>query len=129
SNNPFLPHNFENNCVAYLGTHDNDTIIGWWRNLKNDIKEYVYNYTGFESDNEINRKMMKFLSRSKADVVIFAIQDVIGCDSDRRMNTPGVVGGKNWLFKLGINEFNENDIEFLAKITSLYSRKNEEIYN
>lgn len=120
SDNLFLPHNYEENCVAYIGTHDNDTAIGWWNSLSYGERSYVYNYTGFESDYEINRKLMKLLSRSRAETVIFCAQDIAGLSSDRRMNTPGTTGC--WKFMLGRNELKQADMDYLKEITMLFGR-------
>ena len=129
SGNAFLPHNYNENCVAYLGTHDNDTIVGWWNGLSDELRTYVYNYTGFESGYEIHRKMMKLLSRSKADTVIFTMQDVLGMDSTRRMNVPGTVSRDNWTFMLKDNEFTDGNVDYLATITALFARNPEKREN
>lgn len=120
SDNAFLPHNYEEDCVAYIGTHDNDTAVGWWESLPYEEKSYVYNYTGFESDKEINRKLMKLLSRSRAETVIFCAQDIIGLSSDRRMNVPGKTGC--WRFMLDGNELKSEDMDYLGEITMLFGR-------
>ena len=119
--NAYLPHNYERNCVAYIGTHDNDTLVGWWSGLSEGERDMVHNYTGIENEYEINRKVMKLLSRSVADVVIFTMQDVLGM-KDGRMNTPGIGGGSNWLFSIRSEDLREDDAKFLADLSRLYSR-------
>lgn len=119
--NAYLPHNYERNCVAYIGTHDNDTLVGWWSGLSEGERDMVHNYTGIENEYEINRKVMKLLSRSVADVVIFTMQDVLGM-KDGRMNTPGIGDGSNWLFSIRSEDLREDDAKFLADLSRLYSR-------
>ncbi|MDD3383604.1 MAG: 4-alpha-glucanotransferase [Bacilli bacterium] len=121
SKNPYLPHNYEKNCVAYLGTHDNEIISRWWNNLDNDTKRQVYSYSGIETEHELNRKLMKLLSRSNASLVIFSIQDVIGDINLKRMNTPGIAKG-NWGFMLNPNLIDESIISYLSSLSKLFNR-------
>ena len=92
--NPFLPHNYVANTVAYTGTHDNDTSIGWWNTLPEYQKTFVQRYLGSDG-HAINWDMMHTLSRSAANLVIFPMQDVLGLSSEHRMNLPGKPDG-NW---------------------------------
>lgn len=119
--NPYLPHNYEKNCIAYLGTHDNETISKWWNNLDYHTRKQVYSYAGIETDHEINRKLMKLLSRSNALITIFSIQDIIGADSLSRMNTPGISKG-NWNFMLNPNLIDKSIIEYLSSLSELFDR-------
>lgn len=127
SENAFLPHNYEENTIAYIGTHDNDTAVGWWSSLSSEQRNYVFNYTGFETENEINRKLMKLLSRSRAKTVIFTVQDIIGLGSDRRMNVPGSTGC--WRFMLKEGELTREDMNYLGEITALFGRNREKTVN
>ena len=92
--NPFLPHNYVANTVAYTGTHDNDTSIGWWNTLPEHHKTFVQHYLGSDGYT-INWDMMHALSRSVANLVIFPMQDVLGLSGEHRMNFPGKPDG-NW---------------------------------
>ncbi|MDD4291945.1 MAG: 4-alpha-glucanotransferase [Clostridia bacterium] len=119
--NPFLPHNYQRNCVAYIGTHDNDTLIGWWNGLSREAKERVYWYTGFDNDSNLNRKLIKFLSRSVADVVIFTMQDILGQGTEKRTNTPSTCVG-NWEYAMKQSDLKTSDSDYLAMLSKLYSR-------
>ena len=94
NDNPFLPHNYIENTVAYTGTHDNDTSLGWWHALPDHVKAFVKNYLGSDGQ-AINWDMMRALSRSVATLVVFPMQDVLGLSSEHRMNLPGKPEG-NW---------------------------------
>jgi 4-alpha-glucanotransferase len=87
--NPYLPHNYEPRAVAYTGTHDNDTTVGWWRQLQQHEQETVRRYLGPEADREIHWAMMRALSQSVANTAIYPLQDVLGLDGAHRMNVPG----------------------------------------
>lgn len=119
--NPMAPHNYERDFVAYLGTHDNETILNWWNSLTQKQKDIVYNYAGFETDLEIHRKMMKLLSRSVADLVVFQMQDVVGNQFDLRMNLPGTVIN-NWKYMAKPEDFKKSDALYLASLSELYGR-------
>lgn len=91
--NPYLPHNFDVQTVAYTGTHDNDTTLGWWQTAGAGQRHVARAYLGPLADFEIHWAMMQSLSQSKANTVIFPLQDVLGLDGLHRMNTPGVAQG------------------------------------
>jgi len=92
--NHFLPHHYVTNTVAYTGTHDNDTCLGWWNTLPQHEKEFALKY--LNSDGTIiHVDMMKALSASAANTVIFPLQDVLGLSGEHRMNFPGLACG-NW---------------------------------
>jgi len=96
--NYFLPHHYIRNTIAYTGTHDNDTILGWWKTATNHEKEFAMYY--LQSDGqEINWDMMRSISNSVASIVIFTMQDVLGLSSEYRMNLPGQSDGSwEWRF-------------------------------
>lgn len=96
--NPFLPHNYVPNTVAYTGTHDNDTILGWWSSLPEREKSFALNY--LKSDgSHIRWDMMRAISASRANLAIFTMQDVLGLPGTHRMNFPGHHAGSwEWRF-------------------------------
>ena len=96
--NPFLPHNYVPNTVAYTGTHDNDTILGWWSGLPEREKSFALNY--LKSDgSHIRWDMMRAISSSRANLAIFTMQDVLGLPGAHRMNFPGHHAGSwEWRF-------------------------------
>lgn len=98
---PNLPHNYIPNCVAYTGTHDNDTMLGYvWRVNENERHRMAL-YSGNENRTweAISQGAVRALYASVADTVIFPIQDLLCFGNDTRMNTPGVASG-NWGFRI-----------------------------
>lgn len=87
--NPYLPHNYETQTVAYTGTHDNNTTVGWWQEASPTEQDAVRRYLGPQVDTEIHWAMVQALSQSVANTVIIPFQDVLGLDGAHRMNTPG----------------------------------------
>jgi 4-alpha-glucanotransferase len=100
ADNPYLPHNFEAQTVAYSGTHDNDTSQGWWLSASEKERSSARAYLGPLVDTEIHWAMMQSLSQSVARTAIFPMQDVLGLDGAHRMNTPGLAQGCwQWRFE------------------------------
>ncbi len=93
AHNPYLPHNFEAHTVAYTGTHDNDTSVGWWQQLPEPQRARVRAYLGPQVDSEIHWALMQSLSQSVATLVVLPLQDVLGLDGAHRMNVPGQAEG------------------------------------
>lgn len=104
--NPYFPHNYNENCVAYLGTHDNNTFIGFLNNevdsktLK-DIKNYLGQNEEADSK-QICNMAFSVLLNSRANLVILTMQDILYLNSNYRMNTPATTHN-NWCFRLNDN--------------------------
>jgi 4-alpha-glucanotransferase len=97
--NPYLPHHYEPNTVAYTGTHDNDTTVGWWRHAPAPERLAVCDYMGPTMHTEPHWTLIRTLSQSVANTVVIPFQDVLGLDEHHRMNTPGVaLGCWEWRF-------------------------------
>src|SRR5438046_9519872 len=90
----YLPHNFEKNCVAYTGTHDNDTTLGWFKQLSEDERWKVVSYLGTTQDG-IHWALIRATMNSPANFAIVPMQDILGLGSEARMNTPSESDG-NW---------------------------------
>ncbi len=119
--NPFLPHHYVANTVAYTGTHDNDTTLGWWHSAPEHIKSFARHYLGCDG-HEIQWDMMRALSRSVANLVIFPMQDVLGLSSEHRMNYPGRADG-NWEWRFTWEQIAPEQTRELAKMTSEAGRR------
>ncbi|WP_416762028.1 4-alpha-glucanotransferase [Roseateles sp. So40a] len=90
----FLPHNWPRAAVCYTGTHDNDTVRGWWNQASAHERAYAASYLP-ASDADIHWAMIRACANSVANVAVYPLQDVLGLDSAHRMNIPGILGG-NW---------------------------------
>lgn len=100
SQHAYLPHNYPYNCVAYPGTHDNDTLLGWFDLLDDYSKGNVFNYLGVHDRSNLNIAVINRLLRSNAKWTIYLMQDVICLDGNSRMNKPGTCGSHNWSWRL-----------------------------
>jgi 4-alpha-glucanotransferase len=96
----YLPHNFIANSVSYIGTHDNDTALGWYSSQNKKTKKRIKRYIHKSGDETISEALIRVLAASPSDLVIFQMQDLLGLGSEARMNTPSTVGGTNWLWQM-----------------------------
>ena len=120
ASNPFLPHNYPKRCVAYTGTHDNDTTAGWFAKASDDERSRVQRYFARSGD-DAAYDFIRAVMSSCADTAIVPLQDVLVLGSEARMNTPGVAGG-NWQWRLRAGALNEWHVGRLAEMAELYGR-------
>ena len=118
------PHNYHNNCIAYSGTHDNNTLLGYLWELGDDNRREMLKYCGYESSDWERGfdSMLRTIYQSSAGIVIFPIQDLLAYGSDTRLNTPGKADG-NWSFRITKEQLLSIDKEKFKKFNYLYNRK------
>jgi 4-alpha-glucanotransferase len=118
--NPFLPHNYTERCVAYTGTHDNDTLAGWLDKASAQERGYLDRYLGYRSTDRVHA-LIRELLKSTAAWVIIPLQDLLGLGSESRMNTPSTVGG-NWRWRVIDRQLKKSVFASLKEFTILYRR-------
>ena len=119
--NDYLPHTYTKNCVVYTGTHDNDTLIGWFQKAKEEDRQFARDYLNSRSDDEIHWNAIRGAWSSVANMAISPVQDFLGLGSEARINTPGVAAG-NWQWRLRHGVLTDKLAERIAKLTRVYSR-------
>ncbi len=119
--NPYLPHNLGRQCVAYTGTHDNETTVGWWASAMAGEKNAARDYLGPCMDTEPHWTLIRALSQSIASTLILPFQDVLGLDTRHRMNTPGLATGC-WEWRFQWTQVNHEPAERLAAMTRAHGR-------
>jgi len=120
---PHLPHRYVPNQVAYTGTHDNDTLVGWWTRAGWDAdasRHYLREYlqTG---DWEIHWACLRALIASAAGLVIFPLQDLYALGTEARMNVPGRPEG-NWGWRAAPGLFSSEAQQRLRGLLTLFER-------
>lgn len=120
--NMYLPHNYKQNCVAYTGTHDNDTFAGYYAATKGDERTFVNDYLGVKRKNDAVNAAIKALMASVADLVIIPMQDYLLQGSESRMNIPSTVGG-NWLYRIVKDDINDELAGQICRLTNTYRRR------
>lgn len=121
--NHFLPHNYgHENWVVYTGTHDNDTIAGWWRAAPQADREFARRYLGREYAGVEDFIRLAYASTARRAVI--PLQDHLGLGSEARMNTPGTTRG-NWSWRLAGGELSAELATGLREMTRTYGRLGE----
>lgn len=121
--NPYIPHNLYKNCIVYTGTHDNNTVKGWFENeLSTQNKERLFKYFGRKiTKDEIPWELIMLAMRSVADTAIFPMQDLLGLDEKARMNLPSTASG-NWGWRLVSEQLTSDLSKKLAEMTEICGR-------
>lgn len=121
---PHKPHNYINNCVAYSGTHDNNTLLGYLWETPMEIKKGIMRYCSCNEErwNEDGcRAIIKSIMASAAGIAIFPVQDLLGYGSDTRLNVPGRAEG-NWLYRITKEQLMNIDKSWFKDLNELYGR-------
>lgn len=121
SDNQYLPHNYVQNCVVYTGTHDNDTVVGWFDSENPANVKYACEYLHCDRRADIADAFIRAAMSSVAETVIVPIQDYLGQDSKTRMNTPSTLGG-NWLYRVTKDMLTDALADRIGAVTRIYRR-------
>ncbi len=123
--NTHLPHNYVPNSVVYSGTHDNDTAIGWWGKANHKEKQFLAQYLGYSSPEniqEINWILIRTALASVAKLAIIPLQDILGLDNRARMNDPSKIPG-NWRWRYESSDLLTEELsDRLLQLTQIYNR-------
>lgn len=121
--NNYLPHNYNENCVVYTGTHDNETMLGWFKSIlpeeKNSLRRYLC--TDTQDDLKLLDKAICLAMQSVAKMCIIPMQDWLKLDNTSRINKPSTLGG-NWCWRMNNSQLSEKLNQKIASITATYGR-------
>ncbi len=119
----YLPHSFEPNTVVYTGTHDNDTTLGWWKNSATEEERIsAASYLNITREEDIAWSFVRGALTSVANLAIVPVQDVLGLDSDARMNVPSKTLG-NWSWRLRKGALTPELAANLSRLVELTDRE------
>jgi 4-alpha-glucanotransferase len=116
----YLPHNYTRNFIVYTGTHDNDTLRGWFNTLEDWVKQRVLDYVDATEENVID-KMIRLAWSSTAKMAVIPLQDLMDLGSEGRMNTPGTPAN-NWQWRFRQEQLSDEKAEWLNHLTKIYNR-------
>lgn len=119
--NPYLPHNYSKNCVVYGGTHDNDTLEGYYDMLSKENRAYAMAYCQVKRKKKLTDAIIRIGYASVANTVIFQMQDILKKNNNARMNYPSTIG-TNWRWRMKSQEFTTKKQKRLAKLANIYGR-------
>ena len=117
----YLPHNYGRNCVCYVGTHDNETVMQWREQADRNSITFARKYLGLNAEEEFNWGVIRGGMSSVADTFVVQMQDCLGLGGESRMNTPGSLGG-NWQWRLLPGEASPGLAKKLCQYARMYGR-------
>ena len=120
---PYLPHNYTQNCVVYTGTHDNDTLAGWYKAMDIEQKEFSIEYLGnsLTPVDQVHWDFIRLALRSVAELAVIPVQDYLGLGTEARTNEPSTIG-KNWRWRLLKGQLDEKTLRRCRKLAEAYGR-------
>lgn len=118
----YMPHRYGRHCVVFTGTHDNDTVRGWFESADPADASLAREYLGVPDNGDEVGAFVRAALGSVANLAVIPIQDYLGLGSEARVNIPSTVGGNNWRWRLGKNDANPALAKKIARLASLYSR-------
>jgi 4-alpha-glucanotransferase len=119
----YLPHTYPEHCVVYTGTHDNDTSLGWTKTAPKESVKFAKEYLNLTKEEGYNWGMMRGAWSSVGELAIVPMQDLIGCGSKARMNTPSTLGG-NWEWRATADQITGKLAKRLYRYMQMYGRLN-----
>lgn len=118
--NPYLPHNHEQDGVVYTGTHDNNTSLGWFQGLSPELQRHVVEYLGHPSE-PMPWPLIRTALASVAAVTVLPMQDALALGGEHRMNKPGTTEG-NWTWRFTWAQVPLDLAQRLQRMIGLYGR-------
>lgn len=120
---PHMPHNYPSHCVAYTGTHDNNTLLGYVWEASPEERKRLFAYCGYDSEDihHCYDSILRTMMESHAGLVIFPVQDLLLYGRDTRLNTPGKSEG-NWAYRLTKDQLNHIDRDKFLRWNRMYGR-------
>lgn len=121
----YFPHNFTENSVAYTGTHDNETLVGWFQSIPRQDLQMVRDYLCDQHtpENQLYKPLISLVMRSIAKTCIIPMQDYLGLDNDTRTNKPSTLG-INWRWRVRKKELSAALQKEILGVTKRYGRMN-----
>jgi 4-alpha-glucanotransferase len=122
--NQYLPMFYDKNCVVYTGTHDNDTLQGWFSSISDADRDFAVRYLHAEDvpQDQIHWEFIRLAIASVADLAVIPMQDYLGLGSEARINTPSTLGD-NWKWRMSKGDFSHEIIGKCRYLCELYERK------
>ena len=119
----YLPHKYEENCVVYTGTHDNNTLQGWYQAMDPSDREFSVNYLGnlWTPQGEVHWDFIRLALASKARLAVIPVQDYLGLGEWARVNEPSTLG-KNWRWRMSACDMDDELIRRCRLMAKWYGR-------
>ncbi len=122
-NSDYLPHKYTENCIVYTGTHDNETLVGWYETMSRRDKSFAREYMGCRHTpkKEMYWEFIRLAMASPAKLAVIPVQDYLGLGAEARINEPSTLG-KNWKWRLLPGELTSDVLKQCRRMAKLYGR-------
>ena len=117
----YIPYKIEANSVAYIGTHDNDTYMGWVNKADGEDLNFAKKYMNLTKEEGYNWGVIRTLLETKAEISVIQMQDILGLGNEARMNQPSTLG-TNWLWRSKKDVFTKELSSKLYEVTKIFGR-------
>lgn len=117
----YFPHNYNNNCVVYTGTHDNDTVNGWIASMGRKDLAFARKYLNVRRNADIRESLIRTALASVADTAVIPMQDYLGLGGEARINLPSTLGG-NWEWRMERGACSEALSSHMLELAQVYGR-------
>ena len=119
----YLPHNYTKNSVVYTGTHDNNTIRGWYDELSKEDRAFATEYLNCKrlKKKNLHWDFVRLAMGSVSNLCVIPVQDYLGLGKEARINTPSTLGD-NWKWRMSEGAFSKSLLEKIYKLTKMYAR-------
>ena len=118
----YLPHTYNKNTVCYAGTHDNEVLVQWEKDIPPEDRSLAERYLGLPGGADLRYPILRAGMASVSYLFVAQLQDYLGLGGESRMNRPGIMDGKNWLWRAKHDQINDKLAEDIAYLTHLYAR-------
>lgn len=118
----YIPHSYDENTIAYTGTHDNETTRQWITKLNYDDKKYCLEYINCTTEGNEVVSMIKATLATKSKIAVIPMQDYLDLGEEARLNIPSTIGN-NWKWRLNNNYLTEDLTKLVSKLVKLYGRE------
>ena len=122
NNTEYLPHTYIENSTAYIGTHDNDTFVGWINTINEDDRAYAIEYLKLQNDGADHFRALTVLYESKSNLAVATMQDLLGIGTEGRINVPSTISDMNWSYRFKADAFDESVKRFFKELTEKTER-------
>ena len=117
----YLPHNYTANSVVYTGTHDNDTFLGFYGQIKRGERAFLRKYLNMNKNHDMGWEFIRAALASVSDTAVIPMQDYLGLGSEARINTPSTLGN-NWEWRMTREQMEKGLADKIHQLCRLYGR-------
>jgi len=119
--NAYLPHNYDAHCICYTGTHDNNTLVGWYEGAEEKERAFVEDYLGVRGTENVRKAVIQSGQRSVANLFVAQMQDYLALGEEARINVPGVAEN-NWGWRMRSGKTTAELAKEIRELTYTFGR-------